>query len=112
MIRRLCLLFVVALALVGQTVPGITKTPYERFDCSMDFVQWFLVNGIDNGHTASIDSVTATNTGTGVDNTAVIISSSPAPGIVPGTRKVVYRVQNGNNGETYTTFLVQGTIPG
>jgi hypothetical protein len=91
---RILLLCLCIPLMFGQAVLTITKTPYEQFDCSMDFVQ---VIGTD---AMTLDAVAAANVN-GVDTSSDMISSSPVPAIVSGTKKVVFRVKGGRNGETH-----------
>ena len=67
------------LPLVSADTLTINKTPYEQFDCSVDFTPVIGSGG------ATLLSVTSVNLQTGADSSSTIIAASPAPGVVPGT---------------------------
>jgi hypothetical protein len=83
------------LDLRAGTTQAIIKTPYEQITCSMDFSQVAGSGGI------GLVSVTSSNAASGADTTATIIATSPVPGVVTGTAKIVFLLQGGNNGETH-----------
>lgn len=100
MLSRLAKIFVTLFVtglVYGQALLTITKTPYEQFNCSMDFVQ--KTPAITLGNLVLV-SVTAATTA-GVDATAALIAASPVPAVVPGTLKVAYRVKGGVVGTVY-----------
>ena len=109
LLSRALLSFVLLLAvsipvsrdLLGQTQPllTVTKTPYESFNSSVDFV-----NVISIGNAALV-SVTSVNRDSGADSTSAIVAASPAPAVVGGTSKVVFRVQGGASGQTHNVSV-------
>ena len=74
---------------------GVSKTPYEAFNISVDFTAAAGAHGI------TLVSVTSTNARNGTDSTNTIVATSPVPAVVGSTDVVVYRVQNGNKGEVH-----------
>lgn len=91
--KRVLILFLFVALAFGQAVLSVTKTPYEEFDCSMDFAAVIGMNGM------TLDTVKA-NLGD-TDTTSSIIASSPIPAIVGSTQTVAFRVKGGANGETH-----------
>ena len=74
----------------------VYKAPFEQFGISLDFAA-----DIGSGNRiASIASVTAVNDLSGLDSTAEVIATSPAP-MISGTA-VAFTVQGGVVGETHT----------
>lgn len=92
--KLLCLLLAAA-SLHAEILLTVNKTAFESFTCSMDFTQVIGSDGL------TIVSVTATNIKTGANTTAIVISTSPAPSVLPGTDKVAFRVQSGTVGDTH-----------
>ena len=77
----------------------VYKSPFEQFAVSLDFSA-----DIGAGNcVASITGVTATSNLTGLDSTARVIATSPAPQI-SGTA-VVFEVMGGVVGETHTLSI-------
>ena len=94
--RRLLLsLFILAISISADPLLIITKTPFEVFNCSVDFAQAVGTDSI------TLVSVTSVNVATKADSSATIIAASPTPAIVPMTDKVVFAVQGGITGETH-----------
>jgi len=98
--RLLSVLFAIALPIQSQPPLNcggagcvIKKTPYEQFDCSMDFAQPIGTDAM------TLDSVSSSIGGN--DTTSQVIAASPAPSVVAGT-KVVFRVAHGTNGQLHT----------
>lgn len=79
----------------SATVLTVSKTPYEQFICSVDFVQ---VIGSDP---FTLDALVAVNRDTGQDSTALIIAPSPIPGIVPATKRVAFAIHGGASRERH-----------
>ena len=104
---RLLILFLVVGLLGGALVqaPPLYKTPTEQLTCYMDFSQ---VVGADG---TTFQSIQIVNSATQQDSTASILASSPIPAVLPGTNKVVYRVQGGNVGDSYnvSVFVADST---
>lgn len=72
---------------------SIQKTPYEAFNCSIDFTQVIGADGL------TINAVVSTDLNSGADTTATVIAASPAPAIQGDT--VIFRVQGGANGQSH-----------
>lgn len=72
----------------------ITKTAYEKDSYYVDFVSRLAA-----GETITLVSVTSINMATGLDSTAEIIASAPAPS-VSGTQ-VIFWYQGGAAGEEH-----------
>ncbi len=72
----------------------ITKTPYEIDSYYVDFVE-----RLATGETIALVSVTSVNMATGLDSTAEIVATSPAP-YVSGTQ-VIFWYQGGVVGEEH-----------
>ncbi len=83
----------------AEDVLAITKTPYEVFDCSVDFAPAVGTS------TITLTSVTARNLTSKADSTALIIAASPMPALVSMTKKVAFAVQGGVNGQTYVVSV-------
>ena len=77
-------------------VPPLTKTPYEAYNCSVDFGTHMVA-----GDALSIVSVTATLAGQ--DRTSAVISTTPAPWIV-GT-SVFWQTVGGVLGAKYVVSV-------
>jgi hypothetical protein len=76
----------------------IYKTPFEQYTVSIDFSA-----DVGAGNTvASIAAVTAVSNLTGLDSTAEVIASLPAPGISSSGTAVIFGVTGGVVGETHT----------
>jgi hypothetical protein len=77
----------------------VYKCPFEQFAVSLDFSA-----DVGSGNAiASITAVTATSNLTGLDSTAEVVASSPAPAI-SGTA-VVFTVVGGVAGERHTVAV-------
>jgi hypothetical protein len=95
-LRRAVLLIVLGiLSLWGMPSLIVTKTPFEIFNCGVDFT------GAVGTDVITLVSVTSVNVATRADSTAVIIAASPAPAIFGATKTVIFTVQAGNSGETH-----------
>lgn len=83
--------------------PPISKTPIEAIDLSMDFVNRVcLPTGTPCGTGITLTSVSAFQQSNGLDVTStIIVPSSPAPAVIPGTQRVSFRVQAGTINQTY-----------
>jgi len=79
----------------------IYKCPFEQFAVSIDFSA-----DVGVGSTvASISAVTAASNLTGLDSTAEVIASSPAPAISSSGTAVIFEVTGGVVGETHTVSV-------
>jgi hypothetical protein len=83
----------------------IDKQPFEVKDYSFDFSA-----ELEPGETISLLSCIATNRVTGVDTSATIISSDPAP-MVSGMT-VIFWLQNGTDGERHNLNIRVQTSKG
>ena len=80
-----------------MTIGTIRKQPFEVLDRFVDFA-----NDLPSSDLASIVSVTAIKKSDGSDATSTVIeTTSPAPFIPPGTKRVQFRVKDGTDGEIY-----------
>jgi len=97
--KRLVSLALITLVLAGSARPAsllsVSKTPFESFNCSVDFTPVVGTDGI------TLLGVVSTNLGTNDDSSAIIIANSPAPAVVGSTDVVVFRVQGGYNRQTH-----------
>lgn len=107
--KLLCalLLLWIVNAASAQTSFGVSKTPFEAVDVSIDF-SCRVAQPCASSNDITLSAVTATNVVNNRDNTAAIIvnaPSTPVPAVKPGTNVVVARVQGGNVGEQYNVAM-------
>ncbi len=111
MIRRFAALICSLVLAAPQAFPAslltVSKTPFEAFNCSVDFTPVAGADGI------TLIGVVSTNVQTGADTTAAIIASSPVPAVNGSTDVVVFRVQAGVAGERHVVGVrVQEKVTG
>lgn len=86
---------------------ALTKQPAERLDYDVDFSKRLAGATI-----SSILSYVATRLSDGVDVTATLVASSPAPSILPGAKKVRLRLIDGAHGQQYEIVVKVQTSDG
>lgn len=105
--RTLIALLCIALPASPSSLLTVGKTPFEAFNCSVDFTPVAGADGI------TLIRVVSTNLQTGVDSTSEVIAVSPAPSVVGSTDVVTFRVQGGINRETHIVGArVQDNVTG
>ncbi len=105
--KRLVVLLVFIASAWPASLLTVAKTPFEAFNCSIDFTSVAGTDGI------TLIGVVSTNFDNGTDSTAAIIAASPVPGVVGSTDVVVFRIQNGSATETHIVGVrVQDKVTG
>jgi hypothetical protein len=84
-------------------MPATWKDPRDIFDYQLDFTPDLQPGEVVTG----IISATSTNAATGVDSSAAIIGSSPAPYV--DSPFVILWLQGGNTGERHNVEIVVST---
>jgi hypothetical protein len=95
--KKLLAFLVIALqSAQAASLLTVGKTPFEAFNCSVDFTAVAGTDGI------TLIGVVAKQVQGGGTVTSTLIAASPPPAVVGMTDVVVFRIQAGTSGQNYT----------